>query len=77
MNIKFLGEWDGDASSMGSKIRDVGYRMFYGGMTYTTTCCVNRHNYRPGIDTPCNSAAARSPFLFGVVGAAVGLWLWR
>lgn len=63
MNIQWFRDWDGDVRSLGSKIRDHGFKMFYGGMTYTTTCCVNRKNYRPGIDTPCNAAtsAAAAP----------------
>ena len=54
------------------------YALFYGGMTYTTTCCVNRKHYRPGIDAPCNGAAAPSAALAALlaVGAA-SCWLWR
>ena len=58
MNIQWYDGWDGTMADLGSKIRDHGFKMFYGGMTFETTCCVNRHNYRPGIDTPCNAASA-------------------
>ena len=58
MNIQWFTDWDGTMADLGSRIRDHGFKMFYGGMTYTTTCCVNRKNYRPGIDTPCNAASA-------------------
>ena len=61
MNIQWFREWDGTLASLGTRIRDHGFKMFYGGMTFTTTCCVNRHNYRPGIDTPCNAASADAP----------------
>ena len=47
-------------SALGSQIRDHGFTMQYGGMEHTTRCCVNRKNFRPTIDTPCNSAAGRS-----------------
>ena len=58
MNIQWYDGWDGTMADLGSRIRDHGFKMFYGGMTFETTCCVNRHNYRPGIDTPCNAASA-------------------
>jgi len=60
MNIQWYDGWDGTMADLGSRIRDHGFKMFYGGMTFETTCCVNRHNYRPGIDTPCNAASATS-----------------
>ena len=47
-------------SALASQIRDHGFTMQYGGMEHTTRCCVNRKNFRPTIDTPCNSAAGRS-----------------
>ena len=73
MNIQWFRNWDGDVRSLGSKIRDHGFKMFYGGMTYTTTCCVNRHNFRPGIDTPCNAAGATRPPLAVAAALAAGV----
>ena len=42
-------------SALGTQIRDHGFTMQYGGMEHTTRCCVNRNNFRPTIDTPCNA----------------------
>ena len=46
---------------------------FYGGMTYTTTCCVNHPSYRPGVDVPCNAAGALAPHYAAVFFALVSL----
>lgn len=53
-----------DASNMNIVYQDVepndvlksGFTSYFGGQRFTTTCCSNRANYRPGIDAPCNSA---------------------
>jgi len=51
-----------------------GFKTFYGGQSFTTTCCENRPGYRAGIDTPCNAAAGTSAraALLGLLAAAVG-----
>lgn len=58
---------DMDASNMNivfnrtaQQIENDGFKAYYGGMSFTTTCCSNRENYRPGIDTPCNRASHHS-----------------
>ena len=61
-------------SALGTQIRDHGFTMQYGGMEHTTRCCVNRKNFRPTIDTPCNSAAGRS---WSLSVAVVALAWWR
>ena len=61
-------------SALGTQIRDHGFTMQYGGMEHTTRCCVNRNNFRPTIDTPCNSAAGRS---WSLSVAVVALAWWR
>jgi hypothetical protein len=59
-------------SKLGTEIRDNGFKFRYGGMEHTTRCCVNRPNFRPTVDTPCNSAA-RARF-FGVGALLVLAW---
>ncbi|KAH8059255.1 hypothetical protein JL721_9351 [Aureococcus anophagefferens] len=41
MNIQWYDGWDGTMADLGSRIRDHGFKMFYGGMTFETAC-VNR-----------------------------------
>ena len=60
-------------SALGTQIRDHGFTMQYGGMEHTTRCCVNRNNFRPTIDTPCNSGV-RARLSLSVAVVALAWW---
>ena len=57
-------------------IRDHGFRAFYGGMSFRTTCCENRPNYRPGIDLPCNAATTQHLSFLLIFFSCSGLLAW-
>mmetsp|Transcript_22038 Transcript_22038/g.68923 ORF Transcript_22038/g.68923 Transcript_22038/m.68923 type:complete len:234 (+) Transcript_22038:56-757(+) len=64
MNIDMHQDSFLDDGAAQKEIRDQGFTVRYGGVTMTTTCCVNNRKsqdvYRLFIDQPCNAAASTS-----------------